>query len=356
MPRPYIGGQAVLEGVFLRAPRSLAVAVRIPDGSIRVRSDPWMPLYQRLKFARWPFIRGIFLLWESLRLGWSALSWSGEQAVPPEASPKPSGTEARKGTAGEKAAMGGTLVVSVLLGLALFVALPHLATDWGSRISGVPLDVERPAFHLVDGVIKLAVFLAYIALIRRSRDIRRVFEYHGAEHKTIYAWEDGLPLTVDAVRTRSRFHPRCGTSFLIIVVAVSILVFAAAFPLLPRITLEPRFLRNLVQVAVKLPLLLPVASVSYELLRLSSRFFHLAPARWLAAPGLALQRLTTDEPDDEQIEVALAALHAALAVEASAPGDVLGIEGEAFRTGASAIARPFHILPRVPVPPPCSSA
>jgi uncharacterized protein YqhQ len=335
--RPYIGGQAVIEGVFLRAPRSLAVAVRAPDGSIRIRSDPWIPRYQRLRFARWPFVRGIFLLWESLRLGWTALSWSSEQAIPTTV-PLPDGS-VRTPSPGEKAAMGGTLVFSLLLGLAIFVALPHLVTDWGGRLAGVPLDVGGPVFHLVDGAVKLAVFFAYIAIIRRSRDIRRVFEYHGAEHKTIYAWEEGLPLTVESVRTRSRFHPRCGTSFVLVVVAVSILFFAAAFPLLPEISLEPRILRNLVQVGVKLPLLVPAASVSYEILRLSSRFYHLAPARWLAAPGLALQHLTTGEPDDAQIEVALAALQAALAAEEARPGEDLGLEGEAFRTGATAFAR-----------------
>ncbi len=334
--RPYIGGQAVIEGVFLRAPRSVAVAVRAPDGSIRVRTDPWTPLYQRLRFARWPFLRGIFLLWESLRLGWSALSWSGEQAAP--AGEGSHGSD-RRPSAGEKAALGGTLVVSLLLGLAIFVALPHLVTDWGGRLAGIPLDVEGPAFHVVDGVVKLAVFLGYIALIRRSRDIRRVFEYHGAEHKTIYAWEEGLPLTVEAVRSRSRFHPRCGTSFLLVVVAISILVFAAVFPLLPSIGIEPRILRNLAQVGVKLPLLLPVASISYEILRLSSRYYHLAPARWLAAPGLALQRLTTGEPDDAQIEVALAALHATLAAEEAHADSALGLEGEAFPTGAAAVVR-----------------
>ncbi len=339
--RPYVGGQAIIEGVFMRAPRSLAMSVRLPSGDVLTRAEPYRPFFQRYSLFKLPFVRGAFVMIDALVVGMRALSWSAEQAATEEVcevdgDDEDAGepAERQRPPLGERLALGGTMVLSLVLGIGLFVALPHLVTDGLGWLTNTPLDVEGAAFHLVDGVVKLGIFLAYIALIRRSSEIRRVFAYHGAEHKTIYAYEAGEPLDLEVVRQQSRFHPRCGTSFILFVVGVSILVFACVFPLLPELPFEHRLLRNLAQVGIKIPLTLPVAAFSYEIIRASSRFYTRAAFfRWLAVPGLALQRLTTEEPDDQQLEVAIEALSSALAIEQSQVGTDLGLEGEAFRTG-----------------------
>lgn len=336
--RPYVGGQAVIEGVFMRAPRAVAVAVRTRQG-IQKKVERYEPFFQRYAFFRAPFMRGAFLMLESLYVGMKALSWSAEQAAADEESAEPAPAQPPKprSETREKALLTGTMALSMVAGLALFVALPHYVTDGISWLTGVPLPVEGAAFHLIDGVVKLAVFLTYLALIRRSEEIRRVFAYHGAEHKTIYAWEQKLDLTVEQVRLQPRFHPRCGTSFLIGVVCISILVFAAIFPLLPAVPVENRLLKNLVQVAIKVPLTVPIAALSYELLRFSARHYGNVFCRALASPGLLLQRLTTEEPDDAQIQVAIEALSAALEEDARAGAPVLGLEGPVFPTGPAPV-------------------
>ena len=332
-PRPYVGGQAIIEGVFMRAPRALAMAVRTPSGEIRTQAQPYTPFFARHKIFKVPGIRGAFVMVDALVVGMKALSWSAEQAAIDEGDSAELEAQERPERAPlrDRLALGGTMAFSLLLGVGLFVALPHLLTDGLGWLTGTSLDVEGAAFHVVDGVVKLGIFLAYIALIRRSSEILRVFAYHGAEHKTIYAYEAGLPLVLEHVRKQTRFHPRCGTSFILFVVGISILVFAAVFPLLPALPIEHRLLRNLAQVGIKLPLTLPVAAFSYEIIRASSRFYTKAALfRWLAIPGLALQRLTTEEPDDQQLEVAITALSSALAVEQGLEGTDLGLEGEVF--------------------------
>jgi uncharacterized protein YqhQ len=336
IPRPYVGGQAIIEGVFMRAPRALAMAVRLPTGAITTQAAPYTPFYQRHKAFRLPFIRGAFVMIDALVVGMKALSWSAEQAAIEDGeSPEPT-ERPERAPLKDRLALGGTMAFSLVLGIGLFVALPHLLTDGLGWLTGTSLDVEGPAFHLIDGAVKLAIFLAYIALIRRSSEILRVFAYHGAEHKTIYAYEAGLPLELEQVRAQSRFHPRCGTSFILFVVGISILVFAAVFPLLPELGIEQRLLKNLAQVGIKVPLTLPVAAVSYEIIRLSGKLYDKAAFfRWLARPGLALQRLTTEEPDDQQLEVAITALTRALAVEQEQGETVLGLEGEVFSSIAA---------------------
>ncbi len=336
-PRPYVGGQAIIEGVFMRAPRALAMAVRLPSGEITTQAQPYTPFFQGYRVFKLPFVRGAFVMIDALVVGMKALSWSAEQAaIEDGGGPLDSPAERpERPPLKDRLALGGTMAFSLVLGIGLFVALPHLLTDGLGWATGTALDVEGAAFHIVDGIVKLGIFLAYIALIRRSPEILRVFAYHGAEHKTIYAYEAGLPLELEHVRKQTRFHPRCGTSFILFVVSISILVFAVVFPLLPPLPVEHRLLKNLAQVAIKLPLTLPVAAVSYEIIRASSRFYTKAAVfRWLALPGLAMQRLTTEEPDDEQLAVAIAALSSALAVEQTLGGNVLGLEGEVFELGA----------------------
>ncbi len=336
-PRPYVGGQAIIEGVFMRAPRALAMAVRLPSGEISTQARPYTPFFARHRVFKLPGIRGAFVMIDALVVGMKALSWSAEQAALEDAEDDEKDQAApERPPLKDRIALGGTMLFSLVLGIGLFVALPHLLTDGLGWLTGTDLDVEGSAFHVVDGVIKLGIFLSYIALIRRSQEILRVFAYHGAEHKTIFAYEAGLPLELDVVRQQSRFHPRCGTSFILFVVGISIVVFAAVFPLLPALPIEHRVLRNLAQVGIKLPLTLPVAALSYEIIRASSKFYGRAAFfRWLAIPGLALQRLTTEEPDDQQLEVAITALSSAVAVEDGLGGTELGLEGEVFELSPS---------------------
>jgi uncharacterized protein YqhQ len=313
--RPYIGGQAVLEGVMMRSPKSFVVAVRRPDAQIVVREQAWETLLGGIKPLRWPLLRGAIVLVESLWNGLSALNFSAEQAMPEEqtkADAEAAGPH--QATGREKAALAGTLVFSLVIGLALFVGAPHLLTWLIGVLLGVPLDTNGVAFHVIDGVIKAVIFVAYIAAIARLPDIRRVFEYHGAEHKAIWAYESEEPLTPENAARHQRLHPRCGTSFLLLVLVLSILLFAAVFPFIPKVS-DHAFLNQLAMIGIKLPLMLPLAGFSYELQRLSARKNAPRILTILVAPGLWLQKLTTREPSRDQLEIAVLALSRALARE-----------------------------------------
>lgn len=296
--KPYIGGQAVLEGVMMRSPSSFVVAVRRPDGQIALRAQPWDNFFTRYRLFRLPLLRGAVVLIESLWNGFVALDFSAQHA----------------GDTGEgeeeppsKLAIGFTLALSLVFGLGLFVGLPHLLT-WGlGQLAGRPLDTSQFAFHAIDGALRLAIFILYIWLISRLPDIRRVFQYHGAEHKTIWAYELGTAVEVDDAAKQSTLHPRCGTSFLLLVVGVSILLFATVFPFVGRLA-EGEFADALAMLAVKLPLMLPIAGISYEVQRLSARYPRNRLFRLLAAPGMWMQRITTNEPDREQLEIAVLAM------------------------------------------------
>ncbi len=305
--KPYIGGQAVLEGVMMRSPGSFVVAVRKPDGGIAVRAEPWDNLFTRYRLFRLPLFRGAVVLIESLWNGFAALNFSAEHAVPEE----------EKGKAVEKPsqlAIGATLALSLAFGLGLFVGVPHLLT-WGiGQIAGHPLDTTQFAFHAVDGVLRLLIFLAYLGLISRLPDIRRVFQFHGAEHKAIWAYEKGTSLSVDDAAAQTTLHPRCGTSFLLLVVGVSIVLFATVFPMVPRLA-EGELANTLLLLAVKLPLMIPVAGFSYEIQRLAARHPDSRILRILTAPGLWMQRITTKEPSRDQLEIALLAMKRCMAYE-----------------------------------------
>jgi len=320
--RPFpdtIGGQAVLEGVMMRAPRSMAVAVRKRDGSILVRETPWEPVWDRLKFLRWPFFRGAVMLVESLWNGLQALSFSAEQAELDE--PEPDGTavgarpkEPQKPLT--KAALAGTIALAMLLGFALFAALPRFLT-WGLGLALGSPDLEsgtKLLFNAVNGVFKLAIFLGYLWGISRMKDIRRVFQFHGAEHKSVFAYEARAALDVPGAQAFTTFHPRCGTSFLILVLGVSIVVFSVTLPFLPRLA-DNSVLNQALLVLIDLPMMFPIAGVAYELIRLSGKRPDHPLVRAIAAPGLWLQRITTQPPDDGQVEVALAAMLTALSRE-----------------------------------------
>ena len=297
MEKINVGGQAVIEGVMMRAPRSLAIAVRRPNGEIIVKSELVVPLSERYPAVKLPIIRGAVALFQSLVTGVRALNFSANEAMGDE--------EKESGEANQELstwAMAGTMAVAFCFGIALFFVLPLYATKMLTQLAYI--SDNNIVFNLVDGLIRVVVFLVYIWIISRMKDIQRVFQYHGAEHKSIFAFESGENMTVERVRRFSRLHPRCGTSFLLIVMLVSIAVFS----LIPKLWL---FYYKAGARIILLPL---IAGISYEFLKWSAKNEANPLVRLLIAPGLALQRLTTSEPDDAQLEVAIRSLHEALDV------------------------------------------
>lgn len=292
-----VGGQAVIEGVMMKAPRRLCVAVRRSSGGIVVKNEPFRPLSARFSFLGWPLLRGPVVLGETLVQGMKALSFSAQQALEEEGEEMGSW------------AMGLTMLVAIAAGMGLFVAVPHLLSLWLGSLRG--FDEQSLSFHLVDGVIKIAIFVAYLWIISLMGEVRRVFQYHGAEHKSIYCFEAGEELTVANARRYSRLHPRCGTAFLLVVLLISIFVFAVVFPMLPRLA-EASWLNQAAQIGIKILFMIPIAGISYEIIKLAGK--RGGKGFWGAMlwPGLQMQRLTTKEPTDEQIEIALTALKAAV--------------------------------------------
>jgi uncharacterized protein YqhQ len=292
-PGATVGGQAVIEGVMMRAPNRWAVAVRRPDGVIEAAAHELPRLSARSRWAKVPFVRGVLVLVESLSLGFRALSWSAQRA----------GDEEEELTG---RAIAVAMVLALVFFLAVFMVLPLLMARGVELLIGE----NTVLFNLVDGVIRVALFVGYIWAIGRSDDIKRVFRYHGAEHKTIHAYEDGKPLTLDAIQPYSPRHPRCGTNFLLIVVLIALVVFTAlGRPSWPWL------------IASRVFLIPVIAGFAYELLKAA------ADHRWMAVasrPGIWLQRLTTDEPDDGMVEVAVASLLAALTDEERAGVEARG--------------------------------
>ena len=311
--RADVGGQAVIEGVMMRSPSSFTVVCRRPDGSVVIKEEAWRPLWSNIRFLRLPFLRGAVVLLESLVNGISALTFSANQQIVEEKPEQPKlrslGARAADdpGDASHLATWG-MVAISLIFGLALFVGAPHLAA-WGlGAVFG--FDTSSFLFHAVDGVIKLALLVGYMATISLLPDVKRVFQYHGAEHKAIFTYERGLPLTVENARAQSRFHPRCGTSFLLIVIMVSVVLFSAA--LTYRLA-ESAVLDHLLKIAIKVPLMFPIAGLAYELIKLSGRRCDTSRiARAMSAPGMWLQKITTREPDDGQLEIALLSIRKTL--------------------------------------------
>jgi len=297
-----VGGQAVLEGVMMRSPRAMAVAVRRPDGSIAEWDEPWRGASDRFPVLKRPFLRGVVTLVESLVNGLQALSYSAREAFPQE--------DRKAGKDGPgNLELGLTMTAAFAAAVLLFVAIPHgVAYLVGERFE---MPIDAIGFHLVDGVVKVAVLVAYISAISLMKDIRRVFEYHGAEHMSINAYEAGEELTVENARRHSTLHPRCGTAFLLLVLVVSVFLFAAFFPFMPRLA-SGEIANQGLYVLVKIPLIFPLAGATYELIKWADKHRKNAAVKVVTAPGLALQRLTTRTPSDDQIEVALAALKSAL--------------------------------------------
>lgn len=278
-----VGGQAVIEGVMMRGKDLLAVAVRKPDGEIAVDVQPVNSIRDKYPVLKKPLLRGVVALFESLIDGMKALTYSAQL----------SGEEEEQMDTKE---MVMTIGFSVIMAIGLFIVLP----TWSMRFIH-SLTEDPMLLNLAEGLMRMTIFLAYITSISCMEDIQRVFQYHGAEHKTIYCYEAGLPLIVDNVRPNGRLHPRCGTNFLMIVMLISMFIFTfLGWP-------------NLVERILSRIVLMPViAGVSYELIRFAGAHNDNALVHFAIMPGLLLQKLTTREPDDSQMEVAIASLKAVL--------------------------------------------
>ncbi len=296
-PRLGYGGQAVLEGVMIRGRRFMAVAVRAPDKSIVLHSEPLpVHLYGGV-IAKIPLLRGITMLWDSLVLGLAALTFSADVAMREE------GKESQPKSSGMKAATWGSIVLALVFGIGLFFVVPLLLVGLYER-------AVAPSFwsHLVEGLIRLGLLVGYVGLVGFTPDIRRVYQYHGAEHMTIHAFEHGDPLTPEAISKYPTAHPRCGTAFLLLVIAVSIIVFA--------IVGTPDILTRIVSRVILVPV---IAGIAYEILRFGGTNYEKSfLVRLLVAPGLLLQALTTKRPEPDMIEVAVASFQEVRRLEAEA--------------------------------------
>lgn len=289
-PLPFYGGQAVIEGVMMRGRQAMAIAVRAPDQQIVIHTQPLNAIY-RGAVSRTPFLRGLLGLWDALGLGWRALSFSANVAAGDDKDARLEGPLSWL-----------TVVLTLVLALALFSAGPATLAYW----AGGALNFPHWATAIIEGTLQLSLLVGYLWAIGHMPDIRRVFGYHGAEHKTIHAFENGAELTPASVARFPLEHPRCGTAFLLTVVVFSIFLFALLGPL----PLLPRLLSRLLLIPV-------VAAIAYEYQRFTARHIGHPLIRWLIAPSLALQRLTTRPPDDGMLEVAIAAFKAMREKESS---------------------------------------
>lgn len=305
---PDIGGQAVLEGVMMRSPTAVAIAVRRPNGDIVVKRDPYIPLSKKHKWMGWPFVRGAVSFVTMLSTGMKTLNDSSLMAgvVDEEPSKFEKWLSKTLGKSIDKIVMGVAMVLAVALSFGLFIFLPALPSAWLTSIGCSPLGV-----NLISGVIRIALLIGYIALCGRIPDMRRTFQYHGSEHKTVYCHEHGLPLTPENAQQFSTLHPRCGTSFLLITFVLSILLYSAIDYIILAITgfnIAGSVPLKLLRTVILLPL---ITGISYETLK-GLAHSDTKVCRMLRFPGMMLQKLTTRQPTNEMCEVAIAAMNAAL--------------------------------------------
>ncbi|MEP7125463.1 MAG: DUF1385 domain-containing protein [Byssovorax sp.] len=347
--RPYIGGQAVIEGVMMRSPGSISIVCRRRTGELVVRERPVVEQPGGLR--KLPFLRGIATVVESLKMGSEALRWSAklyeEDLIAEEeegrTAPAPKGPsvlsmlalsmvalatqeDGKTHLPGEPEEKRSPLlsILPILFAVGLFVALPQLGAEGINKLFKLGLEVNSPGFQAITGASKLAIVVGYLSLIRRMPQVRRVFQYHGAEHKSISTYEAQEELVVENARKKTTMHPRCGTTFLVMVALVSILVFTGVGALLPVVSTH-RVVQSVAFFFMKLPFLPFIAALTFEIQRIFARYCTTGPLRALLWPGFLVQKITTAEPDDTQLEVALASLHAALwreaAIKAPAPAD-----------------------------------
>ena len=288
-----VGGQALIEGVMMRSPRYLAMAVRTPDGRIVIRKKTFGSIVRKLPFLNIPVLRGGIHLIETMGLGIDALMFSADQASSEDR------VDGAQAGLKDKLLMWGTVAFSFVLSLGLFFYLPIILTDLV-----VPAEHGSVAWNAVDGLFRVVMFVAYLWLISRLPDMGRVFEYHGAEHKSIHAFENGCSLDAAGARPWTTLHPRCGTSFLFFVMLISIVVFSFLG--------RPETLADRLERLAWVPL---IGGLAYEAIKLSGKYGRSWFVRPAILPGLALQKITTSEPDDDQLTVAMAALRAVLTPE-----------------------------------------
>lgn len=303
-----VGGQAVLEGVMMRSPHAWAIAVRKPSGEVATHSEPLERPSEKHKWMGWPVIRGVMTLGYAMTLGFRALRFSANVAL----------DQIPADEQGKKVEMSGWVAaVNIIISLAFFIFmykfLPLAAATELKRVD--PIFANPIMFNLVDGVIRIALFLLFIWGVSLMKDIRRVYEYHGAEHKTVFAFENGDPLDTSAVQKYSTYHPRCGTSFLMTVMIFSILVYIVANAIFPVTTFWARF-------AARIILLPVIAGLSYEIIRFAAKHRGSLFAL-MTAPGLWLQRITTQPPSDDQVQCAIVALDQAMDLEKQQGGELV---------------------------------
>lgn len=291
MKKTSIGGQEVIEGVMMKGPESIAIAIRRPDGEIEIKKEKLKS--NRKTISKIPIIRGLFAFVDAMVVGVKALSFSAE-FIEEEEDKKPK-KPSKWDNFLDKNMIAISIVFSIFFSIGLFILLPTFAVSFIGNVSKSPL-----VMNLIEGLVRVAIFVGYIAAISRMKDIKRVFEYHGAEHKTIFCYESEEELTPQNARKFTRLHPRCGTSFLFLVMIVSILLFSFF-----------RWPNLLIRLIIRIALMPLVAGISYELIKWAGRSDSKLVCA-ISAPGLWLQKITTQEPDDSQLEVAIAALKSVL--------------------------------------------
>lgn len=362
--RPYIGGQALIEGVMMRSPHSFAMVCRKKSGELVVRERPIAD--ERKGIRAVPFLRGIATLVESLRLGTEALRFSSElfEADLEEEEAKEKARDAEKKAkrslgnllailslpivalatradddapppppAAKKKEEGNALgLVSMALAMLVFIAAPQAAANLVNKVFGLGYDLRAWQFQLITGAMKLTVVVGYMMLLRQAEITRRVFQFHGAEHKTISTYEAEEALIVDNARKKTTLHARCGTTFLVMVAMVSVVVFSAIGPMLPKIGTLNGVWENVAFFFMKLPFIPVIAGITFEIQRLFARYCVTGPLRVLLWPGFLVQKITTIEPDDQQLEVALASLRATLWREEARELAPAGVTDRSFKS------------------------
>ena len=297
------GGQAVIEGVMIKGPNHISIAIRKPDKKISIKTDKYNALSKRCSLFKIPFIRGVGSLFEMLIIGIKALTYSANEALEEEEE-KLSGF-----------ALFLTILLSLVFGIGLFVIIPYVLTV----LIGLQEESQSFLFNLVDGIIKMSIFVLYIYVIGLMKDIHRIFQYHGAEHKAVNCHEAGEELTLKNVKKFSTLHPRCGTSFLLLVIFIGIVIFSL-IPLvlgfiMPTFSQMGWWSQRGILLASRIVFLLPVAGISYEVLKMAGKWRDNIIMKIIIFPGLCIQRLTTKEPTNKQQEVGIASLKAALKAE-----------------------------------------
>ena len=301
MSKELLGGQAVIEGVMMRSQQHAVTAVRTPNGKIVLRKEN---IKRRPRLWKLPFFRGMYNIIEMLAVGMRALIWSGNQSLPKEEQ-EPMRTKG----------IVLLITISIAFGIFLFVALPYLLTF----MLGLEEESRPIIFNIVDSLIKIIIFIAYLLLIARMADVKKLFQYHGAEHQSVHCLEAKLHLTVKNVQKFNPEHPRCGTSFLILVIIVAIIVLSllpvAVMYLFPGFVEQPFLLRRLILFTLRILMIAPIAGIAYELLRFSATHQGSVFFRLLSAPGMWTQLITTKKPTNKQVEVAIRALQELLRLE-----------------------------------------